>query len=438
MKQVWFGSGCTLAIVTLASALQAQSVELTSPPARGNLFHGTTALTRDGRWVVFAGRYTSSGPGINSLYGIASDGSSEPFLLYDHGDIPGVAREFDPGTVNFVHLTPNSRWAVFTVDERGSIYSARLPVDGKVRPVPRLPDPFERLAQADTSRDFQLTPDSSRAVFFGYDGLYSVPVDGDGASVELVSEDEGARVLAFAITADSRRVVYTLADEGSSIARRLFSVPIDGREVPTRLSPRPTRSYAGTPPTGTPGSAPASAAVTDFELSPDGTLAWFLLEEALFTHLYVVATDGSGPAQRLASGDVRAPAFAPDARRVVYRWTPASGGPTALIVHALDGSGPLSLVEPADAIERFSVLASTTRASTSTLCPFAQSPSTQSPSPRPPLPCSSMTSVSGSAASPASRSTRADARRSSPPAVAISTSTSSTASRSTSRGPRAS
>jgi Tol biopolymer transport system component len=354
--------GCALLLIGLAGVAGAQAVELTRSLARGNLYRGTTALTRDGRWVVFAGRYSSSSPGYNSLYGVASDGSSEPFLLYDHGDIPGVAREFDPGTVTFVHLTSNSRWAVFTVDERGLIYSARLPDEARTLPYPTNPDPFLRLAAADTGRDFQIAPDGSRAVFFGYDGaLYSVPIDGHGSAVEIVPESDGQRVRTFAIDPSSTRVVYTVtdvADEESSVARSLYSVPIDGSAAPSRLTPRPPRAYTGTPPAGAPSDFPASE-VTDFQLAPDGGTVLFLVQEtrgSVVTHLYVAPTDGSAVAQRLASGDVRLAAFAPDSQRVVYRLTPAAGGATALIAHPLDGSAPLRLHEPADAVARLTVL----------------------------------------------------------------------------------
>lgn len=355
-----------LAIVLgLAASAGAQSVRLNRELAQGNLHRGTAALTRDGRWVVFAGRYDDHSPGVNSLYGAASDGSSEPFLLYDHGDIPGVAREFDPGTVTFVHLTPNSRWAVFTVDERGSIYSARLSADRRIRSTPRSPDPFLRLAQADTSRDFQLDPAGERAVFFhaahGHVGpaLHSVPVDGSAPAVELVGPDEDGthQVLEFAIDASARRVVFLRGDAAGEFTRRLYSVPIDGSEAPTRLSPRALRSYAGNPTSGRPGPAPA-AGVLDYKLAPDGAWVLFRLQEDGLqedgAHLYAVPTDGSGSARRLASG-VDVAAFTPDSTRVVYRTE--SGGGSGLLVQTLDGgAGALLLHEPADLVETIEVL----------------------------------------------------------------------------------
>lgn len=258
----------------LGAAPLGQSVELTRPLARGNLHRGTAELSRDGRWAVFSGRYSSSGPGINSLYAVASDGSSAPFLLYDHGDIPGVAREFDPGTVTFVHVTPDSHRAVFTVDERGSIYSAYLAGERWILPAHQSVDRFIRLAQADTSRDFQLAPDGSRAVFFGFNGLHSVPVNGGAPAVEIVPQEyDGTfahRVQAFAIDATSTRVVFTLGNDGVPIPRRLASVPIDGSEPPTLLSPHLVRRYAGTPPDGAPGDDLQGRVVTDFQLAPAG------------------------------------------------------------------------------------------------------------------------------------------------------------------------
>jgi Tol biopolymer transport system component len=351
----------------LATLAGAQSVELTPPFARGNLHHGTAVLSPDGRWVVFSGRYEGAVPGINSLYCVPVDGSAEPSYLYDHGDIPGVAREFDPGTVTFVHVTPDSRWAVFTVDERYAIYSAYLGGERRDQRAPRSPDAFERLAGADPSRDFQLTPDGSRAVFFGFPGLHSVRVDGRGSAVELVQEEfEGPRVQGFSVDASSTHVVYTLGANGQ-LPRRLFSVPVDGRTAPTELTPKPARAYLGSPPGGGSGGSPWSLAVSAFQLAPDGSNVLFELEEThgdctlgceVVTHLFVVPTDGSAPARRLASGDVRHAAFAPDSRRVVYVQAPQGGGPAALFAHALASDAPpLRLHEPADALAELAVLA---------------------------------------------------------------------------------
>ncbi|HEX6885106.1 MAG TPA: hypothetical protein VF530_17160, partial [Planctomycetota bacterium] len=369
MRSIRFGRLSVLALgPVLATLAGAQAVELTRPFARGNLYRGSATLSPDGRWVVFAGRYEDSFPGFNSLYGVPSDGSAEPFYLYDHGDIPGVAREFDPGTVTFVHVTPNSRWAVFTVDERYSIYSAYLGDERHIRPHPRSADPFLRLAPADSSRDFQLTPDGSRAVFFGafQRGLHSVRVDGQGSPVELVSEAdfEGPRVQTFAVDASSTRVVYTQGEMGQP-ARRLFSVPVDGSAAPTELTPKTARAF-GSLPGGGPAGSPWSLTLGAFQLAADGQNVLFELQEThgdcalgclVVTQLLVVPTDGSAPARRLASGEVRHATFAPDARQVVYVQAPPGGGPSALFVHPLDAEAPTSLHEPADTVTGLTVLA---------------------------------------------------------------------------------
>jgi len=365
MRSIRLGRLSALALgPVLATLAGAQSVELTRPFARGNLHRGTAALSPDGRWVVFSGRYEFSGPGVNSLYCIPADGSAEPFFLYDHGDIPGVAREFDAGTVTFVHVTPNSRWAVFTVDERYAIYSAYLGDERRILPTPRGADPFLRLAGADPSRDFQLTPDGSRAVFFSFYGLDSVRLDGQGSSVRLVTEDlDGPRVQAFAVDASSTHVVYAFGEPGQ-LPRRLFSVPVDGSAPPIELTPRPARAF-GSLPGGGPGGSPWSLAVSAFQLAADGRSVLFELQEThgdcalgcvIVTHLLVVPTDGSAPARRLASGDVRHAAFAPDSRQVVYVQAPP-GGPAALLVHPLDADTPTRLHEPADAVAGLTVLA---------------------------------------------------------------------------------
>ena len=122
-----------LVLFGLAAWPSAQSIRLTEGMARGNLYLGSAELSRDGQWVVFSGRYSWSGRGINSLYCVPSDGSAEPFTLYDNedqGPDPYYRREFDPGRVAFFHLTSDSQYAVFTVDERGffGIYADRKTV----------------------------------------------------------------------------------------------------------------------------------------------------------------------------------------------------------------------------------------------------------------------------------------------------------------------
>ena|SRR5688572_30929100 len=83
MSGVRFGAGLVRLLVlsaALTGLASAQSIELTPPLARGNLFRGSATLTPDGRWVVFAGRCSSGGPGYNSLYCRASDASTELVL----------------------------------------------------------------------------------------------------------------------------------------------------------------------------------------------------------------------------------------------------------------------------------------------------------------------------------------------------------------------
>ena len=114
----------------------------------------------------------------------------------------------------------------------------------------------------------------------------------------------------FDITADGGRVVY-LADQDEIGRTELYSVPIDGREAPTKLS-APDPSIIGI--SWFPG----------FELSPDGSRAVYLgLHDPFQQELYSVPVDGSADPIRLngslvAGGNVWEIGISADGGQVVY------------------------------------------------------------------------------------------------------------------------
>lgn len=329
--------------VTLTGLHRAQSVQVSGPLARGNLYRGTAALTLDGQHVIFAGHYKSDSVNVNSLYCAPSDGSAGPLLLYDQNGF-GEGREFDPGTVTFLDLTADSRRALFTVDERGTLFA--VPIDGA--------SPYQGIAQADTDVPFQVSADGTRAVFTLRGGwpdyspaLRSVRTDGSEAAIELVAADPQAHVLEYAIEAGSQRVVFLRGDADGLAPRELFSIPIDGSAPAVRLSPRHLGDPGGTGPR-----------TASFQIAPDGQHVVFLVEqEGAPNRLYSVATDGHEPARVLAA-NVRGPfLFTPRSDRVVHRAL-RPGGVTGLFVQSLVGGAPTLLHEPADTLDRLELAGS--------------------------------------------------------------------------------
>lgn len=326
-----------------------------------HLFRVTPESTR----IVF-----TVGGGMNGLLSAPLDGSATAIWLANSTE------EFTR-----FQITPDGSHAVYALN--GERYEPeaglfRVPTDGSGLPVAL----FVPRGPTWDFVDVQLTADGSRVVFTLDEldpgctecevvdpvELYSVPVDGSAPATLLSRASRprhrpfegvlGAFVSSFALTPDGTRALYTEREQHGacpdcSFATRLFSVPVDGSALPTRLfrgdvaapviaadssrvvylgSPAGARLELLTQPID--GSAPArrlhralanGGQVERFELGADGEHVAFtadLLGNG-HTRLFVAPVDGSAPARllgsRLPAGrSVRDFRIAPDSRSVAY------------------------------------------------------------------------------------------------------------------------
>jgi len=171
--------------------------------------------------------------------------------------------------------------------------------------------------------EFEITPYSTRVLFTDR-RLYSVPIDGSTAPVDISGL---AGVAAFEATPDSSRVVYRLSN---GALPRLFSNSILGGS-PMNLS----------------GMLVFGGGVTDFEISPDGQRVVYRADAFVNDRflLFSAPIDGSSPAIVLngplvGGGDVHDFELSPDGVHVVYLADQAVDGSERLHRVPLDGSAP--------------------------------------------------------------------------------------------------
>ncbi len=141
-------------------------------------------------------------------------------------------------------ISSNSQWAVYLADQNHNsvVELFSVPTNGGAS---------RKLNNTPTTDGdvlfFRISPDSKRVVYLadqetdGLFELYSVDIAGKFPPIKLNQQNSDFRgVLNFAITADSSRVVYTMAsDEASSVdkisSEQLQSVSITGDEMPKML-----------------------------------------------------------------------------------------------------------------------------------------------------------------------------------------------------------
>lgn len=193
---------------------------------------------------------------------------------------------------------------------------------------------------------FKVVEDGSRLLFIQHDSqtapLYSTNLDGSGVPVCLTPGLVTGGYVLFQeyvgsgpwITNDNQRVVYLARAEVSS--RELFSVPVDGSALPSRIH------------------APlaASAYVESAVLSPDGSQVLFVVADSptsAVRTLHVASTDGSGAPLRLdaptvTTPTVARPVFTQDGAYAVYGGVQTTEGRFDLHVVPVDGSAPPSVL----------------------------------------------------------------------------------------------
>ncbi|MBP9144996.1 MAG: hypothetical protein KBI44_10970 [Thermoanaerobaculia bacterium] len=214
-------------------------------------------------------------------------------------------------------LSPDGHFAVYihdaTVDEARELWSVRVAGGAPVR----LSGPLPGSVTVDS---FAISADSQRVVYTvaqetaGQVELYSIPIAGpEGSWTQLNGElPAGGDVLSLKISPDSTRVVY-VADQQANDVFDAWTVPIAGG-TPIRL--RPFVTLAGSGVLDTP-SGPS--------ISPDSERVVFHanFSDLDYWELWSARVDGTGGIVQLteataASHNVFGNRFSPDSSRVLY------------------------------------------------------------------------------------------------------------------------
>lgn len=256
-----------------------------------DIFHGLLAAP-DESFVV----YVKLTPEGSELRRVDVNGNQPP------GTLLGLSiLQF----VTAAALTPDGRAVVVRANlealDSFQLYRVELDLSAPPR---RLHAPLTSGRDIDA---FALSADGSRVVFStrlerAWTDLYSVPVDGSTAPIRLNAPlSNGSSVGGFQVAPESTNLVYFA---GGDV---FYSVPSDGSAAARLLIDLPN-----------------GALMPDYQLSPDGELLVYRLEDAGLdlVELFAVRTAG-GPAVKLngpmvTGGEVTAFALSPDRRRIVY------------------------------------------------------------------------------------------------------------------------
>ncbi|MCC6765973.1 MAG: hypothetical protein IT293_15045 [Deltaproteobacteria bacterium] len=332
------------------------------------------ALTPNGQTAVYA--LADSGSGyVLRLVAVPVAGGGATTLV----DIPvsGAQRSVDSWSI-----TPDGAGVVFLSDKDAQQFRMdlfRVPIDGSAAPL--------KLNTAPAPNDvdtFRVASDASRVVFevAPTDEIYSVPTTG-GTPVEL-GTGTGSFLPRYRISPDAARVVFTF-DDGMGGGRQIYSVPIDGSQAPLELTNQPAIVLPGENSPQAPAITPdgttvlffsrpnamnpqqyelwatpiAQAAPTklagplaiyfpDFRLTPDGTYAVFTAGTYPAFRLYRVPVDGStseqpvsGVGQNVVVSDY---AMSPNGQSFAYR--AFGGGKYRLFTVSLAGGDDTELTPP--------------------------------------------------------------------------------------------
>ena len=299
-------------------------------PLRGRIRSGSTRFTPDGSHVVYIAEEPA---GVRErLFSVPTDGSSLPTEIGPRPRVVSLVGGFQerpverPRIVHQYELTHDSTRALFRTDRHLYVTS----IDGNGHPL--------RLnASIRPTGNLLVSPNDLTVVFLGRvgsdKGLYSVPMDGSSTPVLIAPDGLGG-----VITHDSSHVVHFV--NAGFLTFSLSTVAIDGSSAPAPL---------------TSGSAFAR------RLSPDGAHVVFLALESDEIEIFAAPVDGSAPAWRLNDpldpGGEIGPGlstvenagieFSPDGTIVYYQGSIGANGPYELFRAPIDGtSSPIVLNDP--------------------------------------------------------------------------------------------
>jgi len=355
-----------VALVTLASA---QTRKLSGALAGGDLGGGRFELAPDGAHVVFSGRFQTAF--ANDLYVARADGGDEPRALFPEQHFGGGG---GVPNVGFFRITPDSRRVVYAVDHNGyqgdELYVA--PLDGRAPPL--------SLVQVPASfGEFQITPDGTRVVYAlrglsssNLEGLYSLRLDdrvrplGEQRAIRLTEPRTAeGEVLAFQITPDSSRVVFSFTERDvvctdcdSLEPAVLYSAPLGGGESPVRLTPESRRHHLGRPPAERPSAGSLGESVSSFAINGDSERVLIVTREqfgpcstgcSFVTRLYSVPIDETSLAERpvmLFQGALAEPRLSGLDRVVYLADLDGDGQALELVSQPLYGGAPPVRLHP--------------------------------------------------------------------------------------------
>ena len=294
-----------------------EPLQLSGPAALGQPMTDYQ-LSPDGQWVVFRTQiYDEKEVATGYVWSTRVDDQWTPGLLFDP-----VVEGFIQETPS-IGVSPDSAWVVYRTapDVAGSdpreIFSA--PIDGS-EPAVRLNDPvLPGVGGGASSLPFRFAPDNR--VVFGFtpgegvpDGIYVVPVDRSTSPIRITANTAFPTPIKWEV-GQRGRVVFSGRTGGDY---ELFSVPLDGSELPIRLSSPMVANgdlWFGDSP-----SAPS------FRFGPDGRSVVYAADQDTdeVIEAYLVPIDGSRPARKVnrrppPGGDVSLPVFTPDGRHVLYQ-----------------------------------------------------------------------------------------------------------------------
>lgn len=241
--------------------------------AYGGSSVGNFEISPDSKWVVYD-VMPSGGYGGLGLYSVPITGPATSYVRLNGRLAPS-------GYVGNHRITPDGSQVVYVAwqEESNGYQLYRVPLTGPASAAVALSEPL--LAMNPWEILFQLSPDGSRAIYYGYLGsewgLYSVPLAGQASDSIRLSDPQVTPNLSFispSISPDSARVVYKgIPLVGGS--DELYSVPITG---PASVAVKLYRA-----PEYPPGYWPWLA---DYRISADGRFVVYLL------HLSVVSPTG--------------------------------------------------------------------------------------------------------------------------------------------------